>query len=248
MACNSRQSERIGDFAAGALNASEAAEILTHVEECPACSEEFDLVAALLHKTQPPPLTLFKNRSWLVRHRLAVGLAASILAVISIVYGTNLGDETSNETHLEIASLAELDPLPRPSSTLRGSGNNALEDELESALQSYTEGNYADAASSLQKVLARNPDHPLPNLYLGISLTQMGSYQEAVTFLARCAKNSEGLLQERALWYQANAHLKLEELDPARSILTRILAIEGDYEINASEKLLQIMGQAGAEE
>ena len=82
MACTPERSRLIGDFVNGRLDADASAEVLDHVEECAACSEELDVNAKLVAAAERHGSRLFRPPTPSLDWRVPVAIAATLLVPI----------------------------------------------------------------------------------------------------------------------------------------------------------------------
>ena len=230
MACSPERSVAIGDLAGGRLDAERAGELLEHLEGCAACSAELDLVADVTAALAPAPeRAAAAEAPYRPRLRIVPGLVTAAAAAIALVV---LWKPTTDPGP-SVADLANLQPILAAPYGLRSSTPETSA-RYQDAIQSYSQGEFEDAARGLSEVAAAEPENALANLYLGIAQLQVGALEEACTALRSAANAAaEPLLREQALWYLANANLSLERPDEARAVLQELEALEGDYQPNA---------------
>jgi tetratricopeptide (TPR) repeat protein len=147
-----------------------------------------------------------------------------------------LPDESEQRRFLE---LAQLTPPPAIASVLRS--ENAEENPHRAqAFELYRSGDYKGAAERFENVVRDDAEDALAAFYLGVAWMQEQGFERAIKALALAAEAGHGLLQERALWYLANAQLATEDARSARETLQRLIALEGDYLLNAVAKVREI--------
>lgn len=229
MACTPAQSERIGELAGGRLAAGAVAELLGHVEQCPACSQELDLVADLLHAPAVSAARRRPVRAWVLG---AVALAAAAVLLFLTLRGR--GPER------RVRDLAQLALPPVAGLVLRGEEGGAAEADLALALGDFGDGRYRLAAERLELLGESRPQEARVHFYLGLSRLGLAEHEAALTALARAAGLGTSLLAEQALWYQAQVHLALEQGSEARDLLERLVELDGDYEPNARALLAEL--------
>lgn len=245
MACTRSRSEVIAELAAGRLAVDAAGEFLEHVGDCPQCSAEFDLVADFVAGAEAAGQGFFAGTGLAATGgagRLrpfprfaAVAAAAAVLATVALWL------VMARPVAPDVAELATIDPIAATPGVLRGESGREL---LDSALEAYAAARWSDAASGFEQVLgageATGPAAALPSLYLGIARLQLNDAPAAVAALEVASEVGAGLLRERALWYLANAHLLAGDAPAATQVFGRLARMEGDYELNALEKLEQL--------
>jgi len=240
MACTPERSIALGELAAGRLDEAEVLAVLEHVEGCPSCSEELDLVARMVAGAaagaasgrvprRPRPL------GRLLRWAPVAAAAAALVASLPWLVRPGGGGPADPR------ALASLDALPIRATTLRGPGANP---DLARAVERLAAGETDAAMRELERLRASlapdAPERPLADLYLGLAAVRAGALERALAPLEAAAKDGVGLVRERALWYLANARLALADVDGAEADLRRLEALGGDYAPNAREKLAAI--------
>jgi len=236
MACTRDRAAQIDDMAGGRLEPDPALELLDHLAGCPACSERLDLVADLVRVAEAggeafasAPASSGSSRP---RLRLVVGVVATLAAAAVLLLLVVPRPSTTER----MQALAQLAPPAVAGTTLRGEAA-AEEAAFAAALERYEAGDFGGAVERLTEVVAAAPDDPLAYFYLGVARLQLGADEAAITTLAKATNLAEGLLQERALWFLANAHLARGEGPEARTAFERLVAAQGDYELNARDAL-----------
>ncbi|MCP3919569.1 MAG: hypothetical protein GY711_28880 [bacterium] len=229
MACTNENAQNIAALTAGRLRADAIDELLAHIDTCEPCSSELDdaaaVVATLEHDSRAsPPL------GWIA------AAAAAILAIsLAVVFATR------SSSDVRVATLADLTPLPAPQSVLRGADAQASA-EWERAIEAHKSGDYATAARSFEAAAADPDLSATALLYAGLGHAQTGELDAARRTLAAASASATDLVREQALWYLANAELAAENPSAARATLTRLIALDGDYALLASDVLEQLVG------
>ncbi len=230
MACTPQRSAELAELSGGRLDAGGAAGLLEHLEQCPACSEELDLVADLLRLGRGAPSATRRR----TRLRLVVGAALAVAAAWLLVLAL-----VPRANGRRIEHLARLAPPPAAGLVLRG-GPEPEDERLAEGLRLLGARDFAGAAERLALVLRSRPDDPLALYSFGLARLQLAVDDEALSALERAAELGEGLLAEQALWYAVNAHLARGEGERARAGLQRLIALDGDYEPNARALLAEL--------
>lgn len=225
MACTTDRSEQIVALVHGRLDAEAAGEFLEHLAGCRACSVEFDLandlVAAAPAAMRNPVLTLQR----------VLAIAAILMVAIALWWQPWSG------TVRTLAELAQIDRIEILDSTLRGPGDPDTDPDRDAAIAAWRADDFATAARHFEVIVARDAHAALAQLYLGLARLQLGTPTEAVPALSAAVDDGKGLVQERALWYRAIAHLRTEAIPAARADLDTLVKIDGDYAPNARELL-----------
>jgi tetratricopeptide (TPR) repeat protein len=236
MACTSEKSRLIGEFATGRIGAADAERLLEHLDSCPLCSAEFDLVADLVAVSPragsdfPVP----RQANLFLRGILAAAAAALLIATVWWI-----ADQGEDHRH-RLDALAMIEPLPAVDAVLRSGkppGENA---DFKAAMTFYSKSDFNAAAKGLAAVVERDPENTPALLYLGISRLQSGEVAAALQPLKRAAELGEHLLQERALWYLGSAYLLTGDGNKALVTFITLERKKGDYELNAREIIAKI--------
>ncbi len=103
-------------------------------------------------------------------------------------------------------------------------------------LNAYTEKNYEKAQSGLETLVVTYPDSLVYQLYLGNCYLNTGRTTEAINIFQNF--NNNDAFYETALWYRALSHLKLNEIQAAKSLLNTLIDYDGIYG-NEAKKLLE---------
>jgi hypothetical protein len=227
MACTRERSDQIAALAAGRIAADGAADLLEHLARCAPCSAEFDLAADLVQAR--PRAVALRPRTW----------GWPLLAAAAVVVATWA---LWPRAQPRLRELAVVTAIAAPDTVLRG-GDPRSDEQFARGMAAYRSGDFAAAAGELAAVTQRAPDDVLAQLYLGIARLQTGALLEAIAALRAAAEQGTGLVQERGLWFLANAHLLREQAGPARAALQQLRALDGDYAVNAAELLQALAGR-----
>lgn len=250
MACSNERSRAIGDLVAGRIDSAEAQELLEHLETCSPCSIEFDLASELVATGEGGGLADSPIAVPTLDWRVPVGIAATLLVTLTlwIVFLENDRSRDNGGHGSNLSQLAAVEPLPAVESVLRGDPDQRRNQVWSDAMQRYAAGDYAATIALLAPIAAERPADALTQLYLGVASLETGASADAVAALERAAQHGEGLLTERALWYLAHAQLAQRDVARAIETLQRLIAAEGDYELNARDKLEAVRQETGAGE
>jgi len=104
--------------------------------------------------------------------------------------------------------------------------------------EAYLAGNYEESARLLKELLTRS-DYTYRSeayLYLGLCYMALDQPQEALGALGKVSPDSYD--HDHALWYQALAHLKMEQVEDARQILEQIVSLPGNTFADQARQLL----------
>ncbi len=165
-----------------------------------------------------------------LRPRVLVPVAA--LLVFAVV-GVRVALGPPGYTRLATFPLEET-----ASSIVRGPGvGDAVRELMETGAAYFDLGRYDEAARRFRATLERAPDLPEAAYLLGLSLARSGQFDEAVPALEKAARHAGGDFHAKALWVLANAYLKTERLEPARSTLEGLARDGGAYASDARDLL-----------
>lgn len=141
--------------------------------------------------------------------RMAIAAAAAILlvGVVSVLVW-----QRKSPTSEDVPSVLQVQPPAArtgPNADLLWRGSTTSEaDDLERAIQPYSERNFAEAVRRLEDVVRRYPQSALANLHLGASLLMVHQPTEALPALERAEQLSgDPELTAEAGWYVALALL-----------------------------------------
>ncbi len=116
-------------------------------------------------------------------------------------------------------------------------GVSAKDANLEAALSSYEEKDFATAESLFSKYLSKTPTDFDAYFLKGISLMETGAFDEAVTVFKTIRINSVNHYED-ATWFLALTYLKKNQKDDAKLILKELIAANGNSKVEAAKKLL----------
>jgi len=100
--------------------------------------------------------------------------------------------------------------------------NKAKDILLQEAMSLYSLKDYSGAVKLLRKHLVNNPEDPLSQFYLGISLMATDKFDNASVIFKRIIKKGNPLLTEHSKWYLALSNLSNFNLHEAVIILNEI--------------------------
>ncbi len=157
-------------------------------------------------------------------------IAASIVVLFGV--GTLLWYSLNNQDHTSDLYAQYYEPFPVEDIS-RGDGNVALQN----IMKSYTQGNYNDVISALEKYPDSLKNTQL-QLYLGNSYLNTKQEQKAIIQFKNIQKTSQ--YYENGRWYLALTYLKQGNSKKSKSILKEIVQYNGIYKENAV-KLLEAL-------
>lgn len=167
---------------------------------------------------------VFHLRPWLV--------AASIALIIGLAsWFLFFNTSELNTDQLYAANFVPYDNVVHPIE--RG---NQLEDLKTRAFTAYENEEYVEALQLFKELHVKQNDSYI-DFYSAMVLMQLQLQEEAIPMLQGYIEK-DGALKERAMWYLALAHLKMNEITKSKEQL-QILAEQKGFKSEASEKLLE---------
>lgn len=210
------QAARMGVLPPAALAAVER-----HVAGCAVCSALGDALDEVpsstltddaqerLHQRLHATIAAEQPSGSMRPSRLAIAAAAAILVagIVSVLVW-----QRQSTTSEDVPSMLQVHPPAArtgPNADLLWRGSTTSEaDDLERAIQPYSEKNFAEAARRLEDVVRRHPQSALANLHLGASLLMVHQPAQALPALERAEQLSgDPELAAEAAWYVALALL-----------------------------------------
>ncbi|GAA0188305.1 hypothetical protein GCM10009122_46250 [Fulvivirga kasyanovii] len=171
------------------------------------------------------PITENSNTNYIKKLWLS---AASVLIIASIGYFFYTSNQPISNQFEEFYELY-------PAVTIqRGEG-----DEVNKALQLYSEEKYQEAANELTSLASA--DQPTYYLYLGNCYLQLGQSQNAIAaFETLIEVSNDSILTQHSQWYLALAYLQSNEPESLKALLHKIIDQQGMYTELASKLLNKI--------
>jgi hypothetical protein len=241
-------------LALGELAGSELDRVLSHIENCKACSEELDVLASLASLARERPEAFLGTRSvaenreartpllarlaaklgeFLAPLPRSAGILAPVAAVLLVIFAYSSFDRMQGF----YGPLADLAPSPYLPGNLRGEGDGEL---FEAAMEDYRRGAYAEASEKLSSLLGGGEYDEKTGLYLGISLLLSEKANEAVPHLERASASANPQVRQKSFWYLAQASLIMEDPLAARNALEKVVVEGGGLSDRARAQLRAI--------
>ncbi len=107
-------------------------------------------------------------------------------------------------------------------------------------LKQYNAKNYAKAISSLNNVVAKEPNNFEAKYYLGMSYMQLNKNIEAIKQFDAILLNNDQEWFDDARYQKALAHLKIDDKQTAEALLQQIIAENGKYKTEAEQQMVSI--------
>jgi tetratricopeptide (TPR) repeat protein len=111
---------------------------------------------------------------------------------------------------------------------------------LDQAVGQYAKGNFQEALTNLNQVIATQPDNYVALFYKGLALMAQNSMNEAVVSFRQIPAQWDNLLSEQRDWYLALALLKNDKLHEAETAFKQIEQYNGYYSGKAKEILKKL--------
>ena len=230
-----------------------------HLIDCPLCSEaieglsavnDFETVKANIKQTQnrlneviaPPAQSAPAIPSWGMNRVIRYVAAASIVLAIGtgvLLYQNRVAYEeklyTENYRHYDDMRLVR---------RLKQTPNTPTDnDNLQNAMNIYSEGNYPAAIEAFHDYLKEDPGNPTANFYMGLSYLEEQSAKEAIEAIktARLSPSKEDRIYIDAGWYLALAYLKDKNTTQCKTVLQEVINEHGDFAVDA-QKLMKALG------
>lgn len=117
------------------------------------------------------------------------------------------------------------------------SGNLAMDNILEVAMQKYEQGEFAEALPLFEQVLINDSQDATSRFYQGIAFMETDKFKSAGHSFHSVIEHKDNLFIEQAQWYLGLCYLRTDENDKARIQFERIAMREGVYVSNARKIL-----------
>lgn len=196
-----------------------------HVISAIKAHEKAKLKAHLKSISANVPISESQNTNFIKRLWMA---AASVLIIAFVGYFFYTSNQPISNQFDEFYELY-------PAVTIqRGEG-----DEVNKALQLYSEEKYQEAANELVSLASQ--DQPTYYLYLGNCYLQLEQSQNAIAaFETLIEVSNDSILTQHSQWYLALAYLQSNEPEPLKALLHKIIDQQGMYTELASKLLNKI--------
>ena len=138
-----------------------------------------------------------------------------------------------------LEELARVEPPPYSAIVLRGAEEEGQQ-AFRTAMQSYSNKDYAKAIPGLQSVVKASPQNPSFNFYLGACYLLTGQTDPAIASFRKTISLGDPAYSEAAHFYLAKAYLKKKEVSISEQELQKTVRIHGGLEAQAQEILRQL--------
>lgn len=212
------------------LSPEERHRVENHLLDCPLCTDALE-GWELMAQEQPQAIPLKGRRIQWRFFAVAAAVLALMVAVVWVYSGSNSSDRLYAEYFDHYASDVDV--------ALRGEGDGqALSGSaMEAGLESYSQGKYAEAATSLEAFLKETPNHLIARFYLGMAWMEEARWAEAETLLKQ-VQAAGGDYREEASWYLSLIYIKTNRPDEAGAILRALAEKESGRYYEEANKLL----------
>ncbi len=207
-------------FSRGELNPAGARRTAEHVAECDTCSQRLQVMVALQEYHLENGLRRRRRRRWWL-----VAAAVLALAVVTVFVQQSLRQDGPPKPSVIAVKI------PYPLVLLNNRSD--AETDRRSAYQAYLAGDYSRA-----EILLRRSTHEMDLLLRGVSLYMLERWEEAVSVLR--GVSHESAWRQPALWYEANALIRLGQWEEARRILQALAGEDGEYTDRATALVEQL--------
>ncbi len=153
-------------------------------------------------------------------------VAASIILLMGL---TTLLSRYSNEENIYQKFYAKYE------TTGISRSSNAIADQtLTLALQKFNSEDYESALNLLNEVISKDQNNSVGHFYSGVSLQELGKYQNAIKEYQEVVNDKDNLFVEQAQWYIGLCYLQTNENKKAIIQFKKIANTQGFYQQRAS--------------
>jgi hypothetical protein len=250
--------DQLKELSVGNLGGEELDSVLAHIEGCPSCSEDLDVLASLATFAAERGEDLFaeeervksewetdsvireflrKLKSLFAPFPLPVRVLVPVATAVILLFAYNTLTHRSDVYR----SFVDLTPAPYYQVSLRGDVGET-ETLFRSAMEYYLDGDYANASSALGSLIENVGHDETIIFYYGISSLLSGDVAEAVQQLKKTADSENVGLRQKSIYYLAQAHLLEGDREAAEVSLQSLAGEESEYGKKADEQLRTIVG------
>ena len=168
------------------------------------------------------------------------GLAAAVLALIVAVFFLLPKGGSINSGAL----FAENFQAPRNTLSETQRGPSIDENDLRLAMDLYNNGEFGQAALSLERLLQRSgkPDNDI-SFYIAVSLLADGQTEESIPLLESIDKDDSATYRLQVDWYLGLAYLSVGKIDNAKEKFSAIANGSSLYKKDVAKNILKKMGE-----
>lgn len=163
------------------------------------------------------------GRFWHRRMAIAV-VAASLILLLGIT--TLIRYTSGGDVYHDFYARYETTGISR-ASDLTPDGAFSL------ALQKYNKQDYESALNLMQEVISKDPNNMAGHFYSGVSLQELGKYQNAIKEYEIVVIDKDNLFMEQAEWYIGLCYIQIREEKKAVQQFKKIADSNGFYKDKA---------------
>jgi tetratricopeptide (TPR) repeat protein len=161
-----------------------------------------------------------------------VGLVAAATIGVFILIKTLNPSPNHEELYLKYYQ-----PLEAFSTTTRSS--NTSVDLFSDAIGFYKEGQYKSATAIFSDLVAKEPSNIHYQFFKGISLLELGDFNQAIALLNKVVTNNQEFKKE-AQWYLGLSYLKTNNIEKAIACFKELSYSKGHYQTKANDLLKRL--------
>lgn len=259
MNCGQIINENVAEkYLTGALSESEQDAFERHYFECSSCFEELETCRTLqmeLKRTAPAiRAEAAATRIGWIWAWAPAAVVVALVAGVSIWLREKGPANPSVQVPVQQASpmqrpvqprgtslseLAQVQPPPYSSNTLRGAEDEA-QLRFREAMRHYVKAEYATAISGLREAFELNPKAAEIRFFLGVCYLQVGETERAINHLRATISLGDSPYLEDAHFYLAKAYLKKRDVNAANKQLREVIGLQGERRREAQSLMEQI--------
>ena len=152
-------------------------------------------------------------------------VAASLILLLGI---TGLMSRYSSEGNIYQKFYAKYE-----TTGISRSSNTTTDQALAVALQKFNNQEYESALSLLQEVISKDQNNAVGHFYSGVTLQELGKYQNAIKEYEAVVVNKDNLFIEQAEWYIGLCYLQTNDNKKAIKQFKKIANDRGYYQPKA---------------
>jgi len=246
------EKELVERYLTGSLGAEERDSFEEHYFACDRCFAALQTQRALqaeLSASAPQICATPLPHPARLRWEFAIAAAAVLILTFFTLRWATKRNPSPAAQPLEIAKstaagpslsdLAHFDPPAYAPAILRGSQSQSMR-EFRTAMRPYQQGEYARAVTALEADVKSNPRDSGALFFLGVSHLLAGQTANGIAVLQQCIALGDTPYLEEAHFYLAEGFLRKGDASAARSELSEVVRLKGDYEDKARRLLEQL--------
>jgi tetratricopeptide (TPR) repeat protein len=233
------QKELIG-YIREELNDREKDIIENHLLQCDLCFDAVEGITELslnddaaYHLDSIKDDIKIKSNSGILKTNLRFYISAAAVILIACTAALIMFRKSDSEKLFD----EYFKPYPNTVPMVRGEDNDF---DLKAAMILYNSGNYEQAISEFDKIIASENKNETALFYKGVSFLSIDNPEKAEISFRRVI-TFRGKLKDQAEWYLALSFLLNDEINKARELLTKITA-ENNYYSGQAAKIMKRIG------